>query len=78
MKKKGATVKLEEDTIEETNKELQSTLMCKHLSDKSISGEAIKSLMSRIWNIEGRVVMKMIEKNILLCVNSRIAGTWSK
>lgn len=60
-------VKIEEDDIEETDKDFLNQAACKILSTRTINGDIFANMIPRIWGIEGRVKIEKAGRNLFLC-----------
>lgn len=67
IEEKNRIVAVEDEDIEDTNKELLFSTACKILSERSVNEEYFVSMMPRIWGIEGYVKIESAGKNIFQC-----------
>lgn len=61
---KTKVVAIVDDDLNEADEDLQGSSFCKILSSKLINSEIFKSMIARIWNVEGRIRIKTVGKNI--------------
>lgn len=64
---KRRVVEIEEDDIEETNKDFSNSVTCKILFERVINKEVFMDMIPRIWRVEGKVMIKKAGRNIYLC-----------
>lgn len=60
-------VAIEDDDIEEKNKDLNDALACKILTTKLIHWEIFANIMPRIWGVEGKINIEKEGRNTFLC-----------
>lgn len=51
-------VAIEDEDIEETNKDISDSLACKVLTSRLVPWEVFYDIMPRIWDVEGRISME--------------------
>lgn len=66
-RERAKMVAIDDEDLEEADEDLSEAIMCKILTPKSISPEMFKTFMPKIWNIEGRIRIKTMGKNIFRC-----------
>lgn len=59
-------VAIDEEDVEDTNKDLSDSIACKILTTKLIPWEVFADIMPRIWGVEGRVSTEKSRRNIFL------------
>lgn len=78
-------VEVEDDDIDDANKDFKNAIACKILTAKYINPEVFSTMMPRIWGIEGLVKIEKVGANAYLCKFRRIrdkarvikGGPWS-
>lgn len=63
---------MEDDDIEDTNREFKNAITCKILTTKIINPYVFSDIMSRIWRIEGAVKVEKAGTNVFLCKFKRM------
>lgn len=63
----GRVVDIEDDDIDEIDKEFQNSTACKILSMRTINEENFMNLMPKIWSLEGNDKIEKAGKNLYLC-----------
>lgn len=64
---KGRIVEIEDDNIEEQDRDFQNSIACKILSNREISEEFFIGFMPKIWSLERRVQIEKAGRNTFLC-----------
>lgn len=65
--KRGGLVEVEDNDIDNTEKDIEHVAVCKILSNKSIIAEHFLRSIPKIWGVEGKVQMKKSAKNTYIC-----------
>lgn len=63
----GRVVEVEDNDIDESDRDFKGSIACKILTSKYISSEVFMHFMPKIWGLEGAVKMEKAEANIYLC-----------
>lgn len=60
-------IAIEDDDIEEKNRDFKDALACKLLTTKLIHWEIFADIMPRIWGVEGKINTEKAGRNTFLC-----------
>lgn len=58
---------VDDEDIQDTDRDLKNTVACKVLTTKNINEEYFSTMMPRIWGIEGYVKIEKAGRNIYQC-----------
>lgn len=64
---RGRVVDIEDDDIDETDKDFLNSLACKILSCRTINPKGFASLMPKIWGLSENVRIEKAGRNLFLC-----------
>lgn len=64
---KEHVIGIEDEDLEEHDKEIGETAVCKILTEKKINAESFRTMMPKIWNLEGEVTIKKVGTNLFEC-----------
>lgn len=60
-------VKIDEDDIEEINREFSKATACKILANKHVNQEMFMEKMPKIWSLEGKMSIEKSGRNLYIC-----------
>lgn len=67
IEERKRVVEIEDNDLEETDRDFESSIACKILTLKTINGDVFSVIMPRIWGIKGAVRVEKARKNTFIC-----------